>query len=112
MIGERLYGFEGEGARVILNNGRGKALAAIVVIDPELEVLEVRGLKDRFFAIATVRRKGERPLTLVSAYFKYSVPVTEFIGSQKVLQGMDVFLLHYTDSVSYRRQHVYSAAIT
>lgn len=62
-------------------------------------VIENRGLMDRFFAIATISRKGGRPLIIVSAYFKYSVPFTFFIDrlnsilervGDRILIGADV----------------------
>lgn len=95
----RLQGFDFEGARVVMENGREKAYSAIVILNLEIEVLAIREISDGYFSVATVRKKGGKEITLVSAYFKYSVPIGYFIdrlGSilgkvgEEVLVGADV----------------------
>jgi len=75
--GGKLYGFEEE-ERVIFAEGRKKAKAAIVVRNSEVEVVAMRGLMDRYIAVATIRKKGGAPITFVSAYFKYDVGINFF----------------------------------
>ncbi|XP_025407352.1 uncharacterized protein LOC112681302 [Sipha flava] len=74
----RLHGFDFEGARVVMANGRDKAKAAIVILSDDIEVMAIRELTDRFFAVASIRKKGGKEITFISAYFKYSIPVMFF----------------------------------
>jgi hypothetical protein len=71
----RLHGFDFEG---VMANGRDKAEASIVILSDDIEVMAIRELTDRYIAVATIRKKGGKEITMISAYFKYSIPVRFF----------------------------------
>jgi len=78
IVGGKIYGFE-EDIRVIMENRKGKSQVAIAILNPDIEVISLRGEMDRYFALATIRKRSENPVTLISAYFKFNMPVRFFM---------------------------------
>lgn len=79
LTGNKISGFEFDSARVVMNDIGDPALAAIVVLNPDIEVVAIRDLTDRFFAVASVRKGMGRSVVLISSYFKYSLPTQGFV---------------------------------
>lgn len=51
--GTRLFGFDFASVRTIFSCKGGPAMAAIAVINPDIEVVVIEGVMDRFFAVAS-----------------------------------------------------------
>lgn len=78
LSGQKVSGFEFDSARVVLSFVGGAALAAIVVLNKDIEVVAIRDLMDNFFAVASLRKGNGRSVVFISAYFKYSLPTQGF----------------------------------
>lgn len=77
MVGDRLYVFDFTSIRKINSYKEGPELAAIIVINSDIELVEVKGVMDRFIAVAGLR-KGQA-IHFVLAYIKYCVPTQHFV---------------------------------
>jgi len=69
-------GFESSRYRVIASGADSGA--AIIIVNPRLEVLRDGKYTEKYTAVANLSWQG-RSLTMVSSYFKYSLPPTSFI---------------------------------
>lgn len=67
--------------------------AAIVVFNPKLDVLVRHDLTNQHFAVSVVNLPGQAPITLVSEYYQFRIPNTQFIQHTK----------HIHNSTSQRR---------
>jgi Reverse transcriptase (RNA-dependent DNA polymerase)/Endonuclease-reverse transcriptase len=89
--GRGIFGFEFDTARVILDDSKGRnarALAAIVVLNKDIEVVAIRNLMDRCFAVASLRKGNGGTVVFISAYFKYRHPTQGF--TEKLGRILDV----------------------
>jgi len=53
--------------------------AAIIVFNPDLEILRIDTLSEKNIAVATVKQKNREIKTFRSAYFKFNLPISESI---------------------------------
>ncbi|CAI6375300.1 unnamed protein product [Macrosiphum euphorbiae] len=97
--GNRLVGFDYSAVRTVLSCKEGSARAAIVVLNQDIEVVALKGLSDRHFAVASLRKRHGQAVVFVSAYFKYSIQTHIFTArlggildriDQDVVIGADV----------------------
>ena len=92
-------GMEAFSDRSVFCSEEGEAQAAIVVLNRDIEVVALRHLMNRFFAVANLTKSAGKSITLVSAYFKYSIPTQVFTAKlghllerlgNRVIVGADV----------------------
>jgi len=76
--GSNIFGLEAYTDRTIYSSAGGPALASIVVLNDEMEVLAMTGLMNRYFEVTSIRKDGSIPIVFVSVYFKYEFPTLNF----------------------------------
>lgn len=76
--GGRIPGLDHAPIRTIMvaNSDPG---AAIIVFNPELEVLSIDTLSEKYITVVTIKQKHSKSQTFVSAYFKFNIRISEFI---------------------------------
>jgi len=52
---------------------------AIIVFNPDIELLRIDKLSEKNIVVATVKQKNREFKTLISAYFKFNIPIIGFI---------------------------------
>lgn len=53
--------------------------AAIIVFNPDLELLRIDKLSEKNIVVATVKQKNRCFKTFIPAYFKFNIPISDFI---------------------------------
>lgn len=76
-----LEGLKDFPGRSVFSCEGGPALAAIVVLNKDIEVVAAGHVMSRFFAVANLKKGRGRSVTFVSAYFKYSLTTRSFTVS-------------------------------
>jgi len=97
--GGSIYGLEVYKDRTICSFDEGPALASIIILNDDIEILAITALTNKYFAVATIRKNGSTLLVIISAYFKYEIPTQNFISEldkilnivgENVIIGADV----------------------
>ncbi|KAF0747249.1 Uncharacterized protein FWK35_00020550, partial [Aphis craccivora] len=76
--GGRIPGLDHDPIRSVMG-ADANAGAAIIVFNPDLEVLRVDTLSEKNMAVAIVKQKHREIKTFISAYFKFNLPISESI---------------------------------
>lgn len=76
--GSRIPGLDHAPIRTIVGSDT-KSGAAIVVFNPDLEILKLDTLSQKNFAVISLKQKNRRAINFVSAYFKFSIPISDKI---------------------------------
>lgn len=83
----KIKGLDHSPIRIISFKGKKSSIAAIVVFDTNLDVIEMSHLISRYFAVVTITPKVGRPLTVVLAYFKFSVATAAMVNELDNIMG-------------------------
>jgi hypothetical protein len=97
LVSGRVTGFDN--CRQILNVG--KAGAAIIILGDNLRVMELAQYNSQYVVAAKITRHGvnsSEALTVVSAYFKYSMPTIFFTEKLKAILGNESRVLIAADA--------------